>query len=247
MKAAAEAQRRLLDLQASDTAIAQLDHRRNTLPETAQARGLQAERARAAEHVIAAETVVSDLELEQAKAESDLVPVRERLARNEKRVNDGSVGDPKALQGLIEEIDHLGHRISDLEDLQLEAMERLDEARMIAGRATEAKTGIEDKLRALLRVREAKLGELAAEREQKVLERDAIAAAVSADLLALYTRIADKSGGVGAALLRHGRCGGCQLEATSADLERYRSAPEDEVLRCEECSRVLVRTNESGL
>ncbi|HHU38012.1 MAG TPA: nucleic acid-binding protein [Propionibacterium sp.] len=247
MKAAAEAQRRLLDLQASDTAIAQLDHRRNTLPETAQARGLQAERARAAEHVIAAETVVSDLELEQAKAESDLVPVRERLARNEKRVNDGSVGDPKALQGLIEEIDHLGHRISDLEDLQLEAMERLDEARMIAGRATEAKTGIEDKLRALLRVREAKLGELAAEREQKVLERDAIAAAVPADLLALYTRIADKSGGVGAALLRHGRCGGCQLEATSADLERYRSAPEDEVLRCEECSRVLVRTNESGL
>lgn len=247
MLAAAEAQRRLLDLQASDTAIAQLDHRRNTLPETAEARGLQAERARAAEHVIAAETVVSDLELEQAKAESDLVPVRERLARNQQRVNDGSVGDPKALQGLLDEIEHLGRRISDLEDVQLEAMERLDEARSVADHALDAKTGIEDKLRALLKVREGKLTELAADRGRRELERDAIAASIPADLLALYTRIAEKSGGVGAALLRQGRCGGCQLQATSADLERYRNAADDEVLRCEECNRVLVRTAESGL
>lgn len=247
MLAAAEAQRRLLDLQASDTAIAQLDHRRTTLPETAEARGLQAERARAAEHVIAAETVVSDLELEQAKAESDLVPVRERLARNEQRVNDGSVGDPKALQGLLDEIEHLGRRISDLEDVQLEAMERLDEARSVADHALDAKTGIEDKLRALLKVREGKLTELAADRGRRELERDAIAASIPADLLALYTRIAEKSGGVGAALLRQGRCGGCQLQATSADLERYRNAADDEVLRCEECNRVLVRTAESGL
>ena len=41
MKAAAEAQRRLLDLQASDTAIAQLDHKRNTLPETTEERPAQ--------------------------------------------------------------------------------------------------------------------------------------------------------------------------------------------------------------
>lgn len=247
MKAAADAQRRLLDLQASDIAMAQLDHRRATLPETDQARGLQGERARSAEHVIAADTVVSDLEGDLSKAESDLVPVRERLARNERRVNDGSVTDPKALQGLIEEIAHLGRRISDLEDAQLEAMERLDEARMVAERALDAKTGIEDKLRAVLKVRESKIADLATERSARELERDAIAASIPTDLLALYTRIAAKAGGVGAALLRQGRCGGCQLEATSADMERYRSAADDEVMRCEECGRVLVRTAESGI
>ena len=58
---------------------------------------------------------------------------------------------------------------------------------------------------------------------------------------------AEKSGGVGAALLRRGRCTGCQLEATAADLVRYRAAAADEVLRCEECNRILVRTAESGL
>ena len=119
MKAQPAAQHRLLDLQATDTAIAQLDHRRANLPETATARGLQAERARAAERVIAADTVASDADLELAKAEQDLVPVRERLARNETRVADGTVGAPKALQSMLEEITHLNRRIDELEDGQL--------------------------------------------------------------------------------------------------------------------------------
>lgn len=246
MKAAAEAQRRLLDLQASDTAIAQLDHRRASLPETTQARALQADRARAAERVIAAETIVSDLQAELDKAESDLGPVRERLARNEKRVADGSITDGKALQGLLDEIEHLRRRIGELEDVQLDAMDRLETARESAERAAEAKTELEDNLRAVLKARETKLTEIAAERGQREAERSAIAAAVPADLLALYSRIAEKSG-VGAALLHQGRCSGCQLEANASDMNRYRAAAEDEVLRCEECNRILVRTSESGL
>lgn len=247
MKAAAQAQRTLLDLQGLDTAIAQLDHQRATLPETVRARALQAERARAAEAVIAAETIVSDLELEQAKAESDLVPVRERRARNRTRIDDGSVSDPKSLRALVEETEHLGRRIGELEDAELEVMERLEEARMVAERAGEKKSAIEDVMRTVLAEREAKLTAIAGERGQREAERDAVAAAVPADLLALYERLAAKSGGVGAAMLRHGRCSGCQLEANGADLARYKAAAEDEVLRCEECGRILVRTAESGL
>lgn len=247
MKAAPEAQRRLLDLQAVDTAIAQLDHRRATLPETVQARELQAERARAAEHVIAADTVVSDLEAEQDKAEADLAPVRERLARDRTRVADGSVSDPKALQGLLAEIEHLGRRIGELEDQQLDAMERLEEARELARDALDTKTNVEQRLRTVLKAREEKLCAIAADRGIREVERDALAATMPSELLSLYTRVAEKAGGVGAALLQHGRCGGCQLEANSADLNHYRAAPDDEVLRCEECNRILVRTSESGL
>ncbi|MFT3875756.1 MAG: C4-type zinc ribbon domain-containing protein [Propioniciclava sp.] len=247
MKAAAEAQQRLLALQAVDTAIAQLDHRKNTLDETAQARALQAQRAHAAERVIEVETRVFDLEADLAKAEADLVPVRERRERNQKRVQDGSVGDPKALQGLLAEIDHLGRRISELEDAELDAMQELEDARELAAEAVAAKGVIEDEMRAVLKVREEKLTEIAADRGRREAERDAIAAALPPELLSLYTRIAQKAGGVGAALLRGGRCGGCQLEANSADLTRYREAASDEVLRCEECNRILVRTEESGL
>jgi uncharacterized protein len=47
--------------------------------------------------------------------------------------------------------------------------------------------------------------------------------------------------------LRQRRCGGCQLELNNVDMSRIKAAPEDEVLRCEECRRILVRTAESGL
>ena len=54
-------------------------------------------------------------------------------------------------------------------------------------------------------------------------------------------------GGVGAAELRARRCTGCQLDINAADLRVYAAAAADEVLRCEECSRILVRTAQSGL
>ena len=246
MKAQPAAQHRLLDLQATDTAIAQLDHRRATLPETATARALQADRAKAAERVIAADTVASDADLELAKAEQDLVPVRERLARNETRVADGTVGAPKALQSMLEEITHLKRRIDELEDGQLEAMERAEAAREKATQVQAAKTDIESSMREVLAERETKLAAIAAERDVLERERHVIAAGIPAELLALYARIAEKAG-VGAALLQHGRCGGCQLEANTSDMNRYRAAAADEVLRCEECGRILVRTSESGL
>ncbi|HEY9470551.1 MAG TPA: nucleic acid-binding protein, partial [Propionibacteriaceae bacterium] len=72
------AQLRLLDLQIVDTTLAQLNHRRQTLPLHAAIARLQTERAVLASDLVAAETAISDLELEQAKAESDLDPVRDR-------------------------------------------------------------------------------------------------------------------------------------------------------------------------
>lgn len=247
MKAAPEIQRRLLDLQAVDTALAQVEHRRKTLPETEEARRLHADRGRMAERVVEAETRVGDMTAEADRAESDIVPVKERLERNRRRIDAGEIADPKALSAMIEESAHLEKRIGDLEDLQLEAMERLDEAKEVLVAAGEARDAIELELRGVLKTREGKIAGLDAERASHQSERDAIASALPADLLTLYARIVERSGGVGAALLQAGRCTGCQLEATTADLVRYRAAADDEVLRCEECQRILVRTAESGL
>ena len=70
---------------------------------------------------------------------------------------------------------------------------------------------------------------------------------VGAELLALYDKIRASVGGTGASELRQRRCGGCRLELNQVDLSRIKAAPADEVIRCEECRRILVRTAESGL
>lgn len=241
------AQLRLLDLQTVDTTLAQLNHRRQTLPEHGVIARLQTQRANLASDLIAAETTISDLELEQAKAEADLEPVRERLSRNQARIANGSVADPKALSSMVEEVGHLKKRISDLEDAELEVMEQLEAA--VAGRATlrASVEEVDDSLAETTAARDRRLATLEGEMGSLRAERDDIAQVIPADLLTLYGRIGASHGGIGAAELRQRRCTGCQLEINAADLRTFSAASEDEVLRCEECGRILIRTAQSGL
>ena len=67
------------------------------------------------------------------------------------------------------------------------------------------------------------------------------------DLLALYDKLRQSKGGVGAAELRARQCGGCRLTLDNSEISQIKAAPSDLVIRCEECQRILVRTSESGL
>ncbi len=241
MKAAPQAQRRLLDLQAIDTAIAQLEHRRKALPEHAQIAQGQKTRAQLSESIVAASTVVGDLELDLQKAEADLVPVRERLARDQQRLDSGAVTDGKQLTALIDEIEHLKRRISDLEDIELEVMESHENATAEHARLVSERTGIENSLRGLIAARNEQAAVIDADLAQQRSARETIVSELPADLVTLYGRIAERNGGVGVGALQGRRCGGCQLEATSSALDAYQSAAADEVVRCEECDRILVR------
>ncbi|GAA2110394.1 C4-type zinc ribbon domain-containing protein [Microlunatus panaciterrae] len=236
-----------MDLQAVDTALNQLQHRRRTLPEHALIAELQNERNQRAESLVAAETIVSDLEREQEKAEADLQPVRDRLLRDEHRIADGTVADPKALAGLIEEVEHLTRRISDLEDAELELMEQLDSANASAAQLRGEVAALDGRLAELQAKRDQQLAELDADAAERQVERDDLAPQVNPDLITLYDKIRSTHGGVGAAELRQRRCTGCRLEINAAELREFAAAAEDEVLRCEECGRILVRTAESGL
>ncbi len=80
-------------------------------------------------------------------------------------------------------------------------------------------------------------GELAA----VVATRAAAAAEVPGDVLGAYEATRSRMGGIGAARLVGNRCEGCHLEIPSAELEEVRRAPEDAVVTCPECLRILVR------
>ena len=243
MKAAASAQLRLLDLQAQDTAIAQLEHRRRSLPEHAALAEARTVRARLGESLVGARTRVDDLQLDVEKAEADLVPVRERRERDQQRLDSGAVTDPKQLNALLDEVAHLGRRISDLEDVELEVMELAEVATTERDALAAELAELESSMRALIASRDEQTARLDADLAGHQATRDAIASELPADLVALYDRIRSKAGGLGAAPLQGRRCSGCQLEATAHALAGYAAAAEDEVLRCEECERVLVRTS----
>jgi uncharacterized protein len=241
------AQLRLLDLQTVDTTLAQLDHRRQTLPQHAAIAKLRTARAAVSSDLVAAETRISDLELEQAKAETDLEPVRERLSRNQTRSSNGAVADPKALSSMLEEVTHLKKRINDLEDAELEVMEQLEAAVVSQERLRAQAEQVDTDLAAAMADRDRQLAALGAEIDGLREQRAEVAPLIPEDLLALYDKIGASRRGIGAAELRARRCTGCQLEVNAADLRAFAAASEDEVLRCEECGRILIRTPQSGL
>jgi predicted nucleic acid-binding Zn-ribbon protein len=207
---------------------------------------LAQEQSVAAADLVEAETRVSDLELAQRQAEADLEPVRQRKVRNQQRIDDGTV-DAKALSGLVDEVQHLIRRISDLEDAELEVMEELEQATKrrddLAARTAELDRRAAD----LTERRDTALARIDGELSDQANVREVVAADIPAPLMATYDKIRASHGGVGAAELRARRCTGCQLEVNAADLRVFTAAAEDEVLRCEECSRILVRTVNSGL
>jgi uncharacterized protein len=247
VKAAAADQLRLLDVQALDSAIDRLAHRRTTLPELERIASLQSRQSTLDDDIVRAETEDSDLGREQARVDADVEMVRSRMERDQKRLDTGQVGSPRELENLQSEIASLHKRQSDLEDAELEVMEQREtiEAQLTALRAEQGQVTTD--LAAALTDRDAAWAEIDAETEKATAQRGELAAGLPEDLLALYERLRASSGGVGAAALHRGRCEGCHLQLNTTDLNHLRDAPEDEVVRCEECRRILVRTDESGL
>jgi predicted nucleic acid-binding Zn-ribbon protein len=104
------------------------------------------------------------------------------------------------------------------------------------------RTAIEDEMRALIAKRDAAVGDLQADLADRRSVRTTLIAEIPSPLVDVYEKVRSRSAGVGAATLQGRRCTGCGLEANPSDYERYLGAAADEVLRCEECDRILVRT-----
>ncbi|SCL17626.1 hypothetical protein GA0074692_0212 [Micromonospora pallida] len=245
MKAEPAVQRRLLDLQTIDTALAQLAHRRRTLPERAELEALARELSTLEDQRVRAQVAVDDLDRDIARLEKDVDQVRTRKRRNEDRLAAGT-GPARELEALQHELTSLNRRQSDLEDAELELMEQRETAQAVLDGVEQRLTEAREKRAETERRRDETLAEIAKEEEFKRTARQPLAADLPADLVSLYDKIRESTG-LGAALLRGGRCGGCRLDLSGADRARIAKSAPDEVVRCEECRRIMVRTNESGL
>jgi predicted nucleic acid-binding Zn-ribbon protein len=247
VKATPEEQQRLLELADLDAELGRIDHRRKGLPEHAELAQLDERDAGLRDSLATLEAEDGDLKRGQAKAESDVDQVRSRVDRDQQRLDAGQVSTPRELENLQSEIASLGRRQSDLEEIVLDLMERREtvQASINAGAAERAQ--ITATRGEVISRRDAALAELAEQGGKAERRRAEVAAQEPAELVAFYDKLRASHGGVGAAALRRGRCEGCHLGFSTVDLNTIRAAAPDEVLRCEECRRILVRTDESGL
>ncbi|WP_328529714.1 C4-type zinc ribbon domain-containing protein [Nocardioides sp. NBC_00368] len=237
---------KLLDVCELDSRALQLRHRRAHLPQAAVVAELQASKKTTDDAVRDARVTRDDLERVQKKADADVEAVKTRRRRDQERMDSGAISSAKDLERMQHELATLDRRISVLEDEELEVMEQLEEAQSNVTRLEAELAEITEKLAVAVDSVNVETSKIDTELAAVAEERTPALEGIPEDLLALYSRLSEKMG-VGAAELRARRCGGCNLQLDPAEISRIRGLAADEVVRCEECSRILVRTAESGL
>ena len=247
LKADPFAQLKLLDVQDLDSRLDGLRQQVANPPEAAELRDLTATRDQVDGRLRDLQVQVDDLSRAQRKADDDVEQVKARRVRDQQRLDSGSVSSARDLERLQHELVSLDRRIAELEDTELEVMEQLETAQAELAEARTTLEQLDARNAELTAARDRRVSDLRAQGSDLTRERAQAVAGMPGDLLELYEKLRAQKGGVGAALLRARRCGGCSLDLNSGDLATIAKQPPDEVVRCEECGRILVRTGESGL
>jgi uncharacterized protein len=235
-----EEQRALLQLQAHDSAIDRLSHRRVSLPEDARlaelAEGLAAVDQLTAER----EGNLATVQRGQSRLEHEIEMVTAKARNEEARAVSGRVTSPKELTAIQDEVASLKRRQDVLEDELLELMEQRE---TLEGELAELATRRErftGEQAEVTKARDAALVEIDRELDGERTARGGVAPGVGEQLRALYDQVRSKLGGVGAAPLMGNTCQGCRVSISPVELAAIRKLPTEEIKRCENCRRILV-------
>ncbi|MGI9227012.1 MAG: zinc ribbon domain-containing protein [Candidatus Nanopelagicaceae bacterium] len=233
MQAKLDDQLKVLRLAELDLQAASLNQKAKTLPAAALHRDLTIEYETNRDLRIAAETELSDLSSEINRAETDVEQVVKRIEKDEARLNAGQV-TPKELEQLQHEILSLNARRAELEEIELEVMMRADEIKERIKSLSDKEKHFAEKVAEAAVEKDAALAEINRELEAAIAFRAELFPQIDKAIADLYEKF-------GAAKLLNGQCTGCNLAINAGDLSRLNALPAEEVARCEECRRILVR------
>lgn len=240
MKASTEQQKRLLELQQVETAIDQLNHKAKTLPVVKELDAARAALPIAENELVARQTAVADLQILVKRADADVEQVRLRIERDSALVDGGSLS-AKDLVNMQHELETLKRRQATLEDEELEIMAQVESAQKLVDEQTQILTELTAKFDELSAQATQLLAEINNDKEAEISIATQMRTGIDAELLKLYDKIRTDHGGIGAAELSGKTCGGCRIEISATDLAAIQAAAADEVVRCDECRRILVR------
>ena len=240
MKASKEQQAKLLELQSVLTAIDQLNHKAKTLPIAKELDLVRAAVPVAENELVARKTAVSDLQILVKRADADVEQVRLRIERDSALVDGGSLS-AKDLVNMQHELETLKRRQATLEDEELEVMAQVEAAQKQVDEQVLVLNELQEKFKTLSDEHAAIMSEINSEKSEKEIVANQIRESIEPELLKFFDKIRLDHSGIGAAALTGKTCGGCRIEISATDLAVINSAAEDEVIRCDECRRILIR------
>ena len=240
MQASTEQQSLILELQLLDNEIMQSNTKLKSLPEIEQLLHIEKRVTAANNELAVVKSEADQIALELRRGEVDVETVTDRITKDEARLSSGNA-TPKELEQLQHEVESLKKRQEALEEIELEIMIRND---AVIARSNTLTTDLaslqtlKDEISGRLQSATDEINKVIAD---KNTARNLVAGKIEKALIDLYEKIRGNAGGVGAAALVGNKCNGCNLAINAVEMDRIKSLAKDELLRCEECRRILVR------
>ncbi len=231
----------LLTLQEHDTAADRLRHRRDALPERAALAEADASRAKLDEELADARARRDEVVREERKLDDEVRTLEDRAKAEETKMYSGTISSPRELQAMSADVAHLRKRARELEDEELEVLERREaHDTEVAGVEAAMAAVVADMERISAALAEAE-AEIEAELSVEQDARSALVPGIPASVLSLYEQIRAANRGMGAARLVGGNCQACHLALPATEVDRIRHMAPDAIARCEHCGAILVR------
>lgn len=230
----------LLEISEIDKRLTQLDFQRTHLPEAlalneanALARDLRVGSVERASELV-------DLQDQVTKAEIDVEQVQSRMQKDQALLDSGSITDSKQLLELQHEIENLNKRLHELEDIELEALSRVEECKSSLQQIERESAEADKTLMRSKSALEEAISSLDNEIQTLQQSRSALLATIDETLRALYLKIKTDRG-IGAAKLNGSKCDSCHLELRGAEFADIKKLPVTQLVRCPECKAILIR------
>jgi len=240
MQASSAQQSHILELQFIDSEIMQANTKLKSLPEIEQLLHIDKRITSANEELAQVKAEADQIALELRRGEVDVETVTDRIKKDEARLSSGNA-TPKELEQLQHEIESLKKRQVALEEIELEIMVRAEASSSRVNTLTTDLSSLEtlkSEINQRLATATTQINLLIL---SKTTARNEVVAKIEKPLLDLYEKIRASNGGIGAASLVAGKCNGCNLTINAVEMNRIKALAADELLRCEECRRILVR------
>ena len=179
------------------------------------------------------EALVRELE----RLEADLALVNKRITSDKDRLSKTAVA--RDAIGIQHELETLAKRASDLEDVELELMERKSESDVRMHELEVLGEKLEQELQITKARVQLELSELKTQHQAQLKSIEELRKQVSEELLARFD--ARFARGLAVGRLQKNTCTACNMSITATALADLHQVAQDEVASCPECQAILIR------
>ena len=237
MKLDQAGQSALLKLSQVDLEIEQIKTEISKAVNSKELSDASAKLAESSSSVLTARTTFENLNMESRKADDNLRLVEERIARDQDRLNNTS--SPKDAQAMQSEIESLTIRKNELEEVELEVLERLEAAEDELAALSSQREELSKVVSSLQEAIQGQVEELKSRGRKATADRETLLTKVPEDVLARYSELAAKQIAVGQ--VENRSCSACRMGLTASTIDSLSALTQDQVGTCPECLAMIVR------